>query len=69
MEKMETASMLYDHEKLVLSLCLDRNISKPLPIYPEPGVRKAHWDHVREEMHWLAGDYFRERKWRYVFKF
>jgi hypothetical protein len=31
---------------------------------PEPPTRKAHWDHVLEEMSWLAKDFERERKWR-----
>ena len=42
----------------------ERLTTKPLPRFPEPAPRKAHWKHVLEEMSWLAKDYERERKWR-----
>ena len=38
---------------------------KPLPRFPEPSGNKVHWEHVLEEMSWLAKDFVRERKWRY----
>ena len=57
-------------EKLLLPagirLSEERLTTKPLPRFPEPPTRKAHWDHVLEEMSWLAKDFERERKWRYV---
>lgn len=49
-----------------LSAKIDKkNMStRPSPAYPEPARRKLHWDHLTEEMAWLAGDYSREKKWR-----
>mmetsp|Transcript_2276 Transcript_2276/g.7559 ORF Transcript_2276/g.7559 Transcript_2276/m.7559 type:complete len:1035 (+) Transcript_2276:138-3242(+) len=56
-------------EKFLLAagvrLSEERLTTKPLPRFPEPPTRKAHWDHVLEEMSWLAKDFERERKWRY----
>ncbi|CAL6305641.1 unnamed protein product [Bathycoccus prasinos] len=60
----ENAFRIYNQEKLLLGSYLRSSFSKPLPLYPEPDINKSHWDHVREEMRWLAGDYIRERKWR-----
>ncbi|CAL6308932.1 unnamed protein product [Bathycoccus prasinos] len=60
----ENAFRIYNQEKLLLGSYLYSSFSKPLPLYPEPDINKSHWDHVREEMRWLAGDYIRERKWR-----
>jgi len=37
---------------------------KPLPLFPEPSRNKVHWEHMLEEMSWLAKDFVRERKWR-----
>ena len=31
---------------------------------PEPPRRKVHWDHLLEEMSWLAKDFAEERKWK-----
>ena len=36
--------------------------TKPQPHFPEPRRNKTHWDHLLEEMRWLAGDFVRERK-------
>jgi len=36
----------------------------PRPKFPEPARNKTHWDHLLEEMKWLAGDFVRERKFR-----
>jgi len=63
----ENAIRISEQERLLLGSSLRSHFSKPLPFYPEPIVKKSHWDHVREEMRWLAGDYVRERKWRYAF--
>ena len=63
----ENAFRICNQERLLLGSYLRSSVSKPLPFYPEPDINKSHWDHVREEMRWLAGDYIRERKWRYVF--
>jgi hypothetical protein len=38
--------------------------TKPMPSFPEPARNKVHWDHLLEEMRWLAGDFVRERKFR-----
>ena len=38
--------------------------TKPQPHFPEPRRNKTHWDHLLEEMRWLAGDFVRERKFR-----
>ena len=38
--------------------------TKPMPSFPEPSRNKTHWDHLLEEMKWLAGDFVRERKFR-----
>ena len=62
----ENAFRIYNQEKLLLGSYLRSSFSNPLPLYPEPDINKSHWDHVREEMRWLAGDYIRERKWRYM---
>jgi hypothetical protein len=53
-----------------LSAKIDKkNMStRPSPAYPEPARRKLHWDHLTEEMSWLAGDYSREKKWRYAYQ-
>eukprot|EP00850_Spirogloea_muscicola_P024846 SM001628S02406 [mRNA] locus=s1628:3:2002:- [translate_table: standard] len=32
--------------------------------FVEPARAKAHWDHVLEEMAWLAKDFERERRWK-----
>jgi len=60
----ENAFRICNQERLLLGSYLRSSVSKPLPFYPEPDIKKSHWDHVREEMRWLAGDYIRERKWR-----
>jgi E1A-binding protein p400 len=39
-------------------------LMKPVPPFPEPHRNKTHWDHLLEEMKWLAGDFVRERKFR-----
>ena len=54
-------------EDLLFNLFPRPSISKPLPIFPEPGFKKCHTDHLLEEMRWLAGDYARERKWRHAY--
>jgi len=38
--------------------------TKPLPLFPEPYRNKVHWEHLLEEMAWLAKDFVRERKFR-----
>ena len=38
--------------------------TKPMPSFPEPPRNKVHWEHLLEEMRWLAGDFVRERKFR-----
>ena len=44
----------------------DSFAGKPLPLFPEPSRNKVHWEHMLEEMSWLAKDFVRERKWRYA---
>ena len=35
----------------------DRRTMKQLPAFPEPKRGKAHWDHVLEEMNWMAKEF------------
>jgi hypothetical protein len=43
--------------------------SRPTALHPEVGAnlprrRKTHWDHVLQEMAWMATDFIEERKWK-----
>ena len=31
--------------------------TKQLPVFPEPKRPKVHWDHVLEEMQWMAKEF------------
>ena len=35
----------------------ERRTMKQLPAFPEPKRGKAHWDHVLEEMNWMAKEF------------
>lgn len=35
-----------------------------LPKVQEPSRVKTHWDYLLEEMHWLATDFYNERRWK-----
>ena len=65
-DALERAFKIREQEDLLLSICPRPSISKPLPVFPEPVIKKCHTDHLLEEMRWLAGDYVRERKWRHA---
>ena len=45
----ENAFRICNQERLLLGSYLRSSVSKPLPFYPEPDIKKSHWDHVREE--------------------
>ncbi|KAL0041297.1 hypothetical protein WJX77_011458 [Trebouxia sp. C0004] len=42
----------------------ERRNTKQLPAFPEPKRGKAHWDHVLEEMNWMAKEFSKERRWK-----
>ncbi|KAA6418788.1 MAG: helicase SWR1 [Trebouxia sp. A1-2] len=42
----------------------ERRNTKQLPVFPEPKRGKAHWDHVLEEMNWMAKEFSKERRWK-----
>ena len=35
----------------------ERRNTKQMPAFPEPKRGKAHWDHVLEEMNWMAKEF------------
>jgi len=35
----------------------ERRNTKQLPAFPEPKRGKTHWDHVLEEMNWMAKEF------------
>ena len=35
----------------------ERRNTKQLPAFPEPKRAKVHWDHVLEEMNWMAKEF------------
>lgn len=35
----------------------ERRNSKQMPAFPEPKRGKVHWDHVLEEMNWMAKEF------------
>lgn len=35
----------------------ERRNAKQLPAFPEPKRSKVHWDHVLEEMNWMAKEF------------
>ena len=36
---------------------LEARNTKQLPAFPEPKRPKVHWDHVMEEMQWMAKEF------------
>ncbi|KAL3134959.1 Pharynx and intestine in excess protein 1 [Trebouxia sp. C0010 RCD-2024] len=42
----------------------ERRNTKQMPAFPEPKRGKAHWDHMLEEMNWMAKEFSKERKWK-----
>ena len=35
----------------------ERRNTKQMPVFPEPKRGKVHWDHVLEEMNWMAKEF------------
>lgn len=48
-----------------ISKVISRRESIRLPAFPEPSIRKTHWDFVMDEMKWMATDFIQERRWKY----
>ena len=45
----------------------ERRNMKQLPAFPEPKRGKTHWDHVLEEMNWMAKEFFKYEHHRTLF--
>ena len=52
-EKVRQEDAVVEHAQNIYE---QRN-TKQLPAFPEPKRSKAHWDHVLEEMNWMAKEF------------
>ena len=52
-EKTVAEDATIEHAQIIY----ERRNSKQLPAFPEPKRGKAHWDHVLEEMNWMAKEF------------
>ncbi|KAL0045751.1 hypothetical protein WJX82_003498 [Trebouxia sp. C0006] len=59
-EKTAAEDAIIEHAQIIY----ERRNTKQLPSFPEPKRGKAHWDHVLEEMNWMAKEFSKERRWK-----
>ena len=52
-EKTVAEDAVIEHAQIIY----ERRNTKQLPAFPEPKRGKAHWDHVLEEMNWMAKEF------------